>query len=101
MKLAIDVSMADINLGGRKDGYWCPIARAFCRAARPHVEEVISVFVGGGTVAYEVYMGSHVVEADSTLPRLAFEFTERFDRGEPVTPILFDVEVAWKEQQDE
>ena len=53
--LELDITAGDIDLGEPDDGYFCPLAHAFRRAAAAHGLELAhpGVFVAGDAIWYE------------------------------------------------
>jgi hypothetical protein len=80
MKKLIRVTPQDIREGERKDCHYCPIARAMNRAFRNKNIQV----VGPG-----VWIKGKLLR----LPDPAMDFILRFDKGWPVKPFSFLVEV--------
>jgi hypothetical protein len=82
--LDVEVTAEDIAEGERFTCDNCPIARALRRAARIGVGGWPTVAVG----CREVYLNG---KPSTLVPAAAREFIYRFDNGDPVKPIAFQL----------
>lgn len=87
-KIRVEVVDEDIREGERLSIRSCPIARAICRASGLSSED-ISVT----PTEVHFYVGVSGI-ATSSLPEAARMFVWNFDKGNPVRPITFDLEVS-------
>ena len=81
--MKIVVTQAHIDAGKRKNIKYCPVALAWLE------------IVGGGSVGRSTIMRftRHGPKQNYVLPTIAQTFISDFDKGKPVVPFEFDLEV--------
>ena len=80
--ITVDVTEEDIKNGVRQNGFMCPIA---CALKRHKQDEYDPIWAG----ALHLRIGKFKGET----PDDAFYFIDNFDKGLPVTPFSFTLEV--------
>ena len=83
----VRVTAADIAAGRPSDACSCPVALAVQRATGDPTVDVCGVVAAGSLRAH---FGLRGVD----LPLAAVNFVSAFDRGDPVTPFEFDLDVG-------
>ena len=90
----IQVSRQDIAEGIPKDGYDCPIARAWLRQY-PKGDAWVSL------TNRSIFTFDHAQVFECNLPMKARKFAQDFDRGDRVHPIAFNVRYKREDVSDE
>ncbi len=83
MRIQIQVTPEDINLGVPESGDECPIARALIRAIGHE-----DVYVDDSIMYWDDEEGCHM---STGTPTIAANFIKNFDAKEPVEPISFEI----------
>ena len=87
MKIKVQVTHEDINLGEPLCSWNCPIARAIKRAGCKEVQVSDRI---------RFRLKGEYVQVDLKLNEEAMEFVKAFDAGKPVKPFEFEFELeSW------
>src|SRR5208337_1065748 len=86
--MRITVTIEDIEAGRRYDPVRCPVARALRRTGMAY----FTVMESAVRLRDEEHYGGLLV-----LPGAVQDWIRGFDRGEPVEPISFDLELPWEQ----
>ena len=87
--MRITVTIEDIEAGRRYDPVRCPVARALRRTGMAY----FTVMESAVRLRDEDHYGGLLV-----LPGLVQDWIRGFDRGEPVQPIDFELELPWEQE---
>ena len=87
--ITFSVTQGDIDKGKRGSPYYCPIAQSYMRRFRTALASALTK---------DIRIWGHHLGLDRkpqwySLPRKATAFTHAFDRGKPVKPFRFTVDI--------
>jgi hypothetical protein len=88
LTMRITVTIEDIEAGRRYDPVRCPVARALRRSGMAY----FTVMESAVRLRDEEHYGGLLV-----LPGTVQDWIRGFDRGEPVEPISFELELPWEQ----
>lgn len=87
-KLTVSVTQDDIQFGKKGNCDWCPVAHAVRRVVS---EKYIKISVGKRWLV--LWPNDVIISREVELPEVAKTFIKEFDRGLPVSPFTFEIDI--------